>query len=337
MLPESFQCFMVRRTDHDSIESSVERRPVHQLPAGDTVIQVAASSLNYKDAMAATGNSGIVKSFPHVPGIDAAGTVVHCESDAFKPGQAVIMSGYQQGAERWGGWSEYVRGPSEWVVPLPDGLSLREAMILGTAGFTAAQCVWSLQQHDVTPGSGPIVVTGATGGVGVVSIMLLAKLGYQVTAVSGKPEHTDWLRSLGAADVVDRSAMCDTSSRAMLRSRWAGAVDTVGGMTLTTIIRSLQQRGCVAACGLVGGHDLPLTVYPFILRGVTLDGIDSALCPISRRVEIWSKLATDWKLDRLEELASECSLHTVKEKVTQMLAGKTSGRIVVIPNSENPA
>jgi putative YhdH/YhfP family quinone oxidoreductase len=290
-----------------------------------------ASSLNYKDAMAATGHPGIVKSFPHVPGIDAAGTIVYTESPHWNVGQPVIMTGYQQGADRWGGWAEYVRVPGEWVVPLPDGLSLREAMILGTAGFTAAQCVWSLRHHAITPESGPVVVTGATGGVGVLSLMLLAKLGYQVTAVSGKTEKYEWLRSLGAAEVVGREAVHDDSDRALLRSRWAGAVDTVGGATLTTLIRSLQHRGSVAACGLVGGHELPLTVYPFILRGVTLDGIDSAMCPYERRLEIWSKLAGDWKLDNLEQLATDVNIAGVGAKVREMLAGKITGRVVVSP------
>jgi acrylyl-CoA reductase (NADPH) len=334
MLPEAIRCYLVRKTAAATIEASVETRPFRDLPPGDTVIRVEASSLNYKDAMAAIGHSGIVKSFPHVPGIDAAGTIVHSESPRWKAGRPVIMTGYQQGAERWGAWAEYVRVPAEWVVPLPESLSLREAMILGTAGFTAAQCVWSLQHHSVTPESGPVVVTGATGGVGTLSLMLLSRLGYSVTAVSGKQDKYAWLRSLGASDVVGRDAVHDGSDRALLRPRWAGAVDTVGGTTLATLIRSLQHRGCVAACGLVGGHELPLTVYPFILRGVTLDGIDSAMCPYGRRLEIWSKLAGDWKLDNLEQLATDVDLESVGEKVQQMLAGRISGRVVVSPLQE---
>ena len=279
MLPDSFRCFLVRKTGSDAIDASVQTRPFHELPSGDTVIRVEWSSLNYKDAMAATGHRGIVKSFPHVPGIDAAGTVVESDSSDLKTGQSVLVTGYQLGAERWGGWSEYVRVPSDWVVPLPEGLTLRETMILGTAGFTAAQCVWSLVEHDVMPDRGPVVVTGATGGVGIIALMLLAKLGYQVTAVSGKTEQYDWLRSLGAAERRGTGRRLRQERQCVAASRWAGGVDTVGGMTLSTIVRSLSHRGCVAACGLVGGHDLPLTVYPFILRGVTLDGIDSAMCP----------------------------------------------------------
>lgn len=331
MLPESLRCYLVRKTANETIEAGVETRPFRELPAGDTVVRVEASSLNYKDAMAATGHPGIVKTFPHVPGIDVAGTIVESASPGLAPGQPVIVTGYQQGAERWGGWAEFVRVPAEWIVPLPSGLSLRESMILGTAGFTAAQCVWSLQHHDIQPASGPVVVTGATGGVGLISVMLLARLGYQVTAVSGKPEHYERLIRLGAAEVIERNRVCDTSSKALLRTHWAGAIDTVGGWTLSTLVRSLQHRGCVAACGLVGGHDLPLTVYPFILRGVTLDGIDSAMCPYDRRLAVWQRLAGEWKLEHLEEIATDVGIDDVRTSVQQMLDGTVVGRIIVHP------
>ena len=343
MLPESLRCYHVRKTASDAVEASVETRPFRELPPGDVVIRVEASSLNYKDAMAATGHPGIVKAFPHVPGIDAAGIVVQAsegrqspdatdsEVPALSPGDPVIVTGYKQGAERWGGWAEYVRVPSEWVVPLPSGLTLREAMILGTAGFTAAQCVWSLEHHGVMPDSGPVLVTGATGGVGVISVMLIAKLGYKVAAVTGKADRVDWLKSLGASEVLERGAVSDESSRPLLPGRWAGAVDTVGGTTLSTIVRSLKHRGCVSCCGLVGGHDLPLTVYPFILRGVTLDGVDSAMCPHDRRLEIWSRLAGEWKLENLESLALDVSLDEVSGSVEEILRGNTAGRVVVHP------
>ncbi|MCA9110313.1 MAG: YhdH/YhfP family quinone oxidoreductase [Planctomycetaceae bacterium] len=331
MLPESFRCFHVRKTGNGSIESSVESRPLHELPPGDVLIRVQASSLNYKDALASQGNPGIVRNFPHVPGIDSAGTVVASESDRFKPGDAVICTGYEQGAGRWGGWAEFVRLPAEWIVPLPHGLTLDETMIVGTAGFTAAQSVLSLVEHGIKPESGPVVVTGATGGVGVISVMLLAKLGYQVTAVSGKPDQHDWLCSLGASDVIGREEVNDDSDRPLLKSRWAGAVDTVGGNTLVTLIRSLNHRGCVTACGLVGGTDLPLTVFPFILRGAKLDGIDSAQCPYDRRLQIWNLLSGDWKLDNLQDLVTEISLDEVKQTIDQMMQGKTHGRHIVRP------
>ncbi len=331
MPPESFRCFHVRKSGNGSIESSVETRPFHELPPGDVLIRVQASSLNYKDALASQGNPGVARNFPHVPGIDSAGTVVTSDSVKFKPGDAVLCTGYEQGAGQWGGWAEFVRLPADWIVPLPSGLTLDETMILGTAGFTAAQSVLSLVEHGIKPEHGPVVVTGATGGVGVISVMLLAKLGYDVTAVSGKPDQHDWLRSLGASNVIGRDEVTDDSTRPMLKSRWAGAVDTVGGNTLATIIRSMHHRGCVAACGLVGGTDLPLTVFPFILRGVKLDGIDSAQCPYDRRLQIWNLLAGDWKLDNLSDLVAETTLDEVKDTVDQMMQGRTHGRHIVRP------
>ncbi|MCA9074159.1 MAG: YhdH/YhfP family quinone oxidoreductase [Planctomycetaceae bacterium] len=331
MPPESFRCFHVRKTGNGTIESSVESRPLHELPPGEVLIRVQASSLNYKDALAATGNPGVARNFPHVPGIDSAGIVETSDSGKFKPGDQVLCTGYEQGAGQWGGWAEYVRLPADWVVPLPDGFTLDETMILGTAGFTAAQSVLSLVEHHIEPDRGPIVVTGATGGVGVISLMILSKLGYDVTAVSGKPDQYDWLKSLGASNVIGREEVDDTSTKPLLKARWAGAVDTVGGNTLATIIRSLDHRGVAAACGLVGGTDLPLTVFPFILRGVKLDGIDSAHCPYDRRLQIWNLLAGDWKLDNLHDLATEIKIDEVDVTVDQMMQGKTHGRHIVRP------
>ena len=333
MTTDSFRCYLVRKSGSDAVEASIEHRPVRDLPAGDVLIRVTCSSLNYKDALAATGHPGIVKRFPHVPGIDVAGSVVSSDSPRFRGGEEVIVTGYELGSGRWGGWAELIRVPAEWVVPLPTGLTPAEAMTWGTAGFTAAQCVLSLQQHGITPDRGDVVVTGATGGVGSLSILLLARLGYQVTAVSGKADREPWLRELGATDVIGRQAVADESGRPLLASRWAGGIDTVGGVTLSTLLRSLQHRGCVAACGLVGGSDLPITVYPFILRGATLDGIDSAMCPYDRRVEIWSKLAGDWKADQLSRLATHVRLEGVGDAVQQMLAGQTTGRVIVNPQA----
>jgi putative YhdH/YhfP family quinone oxidoreductase len=344
MLPESFRCYLVRKLGPDRVEAGVEERPTRDLPAGDVVIRVAFSSLNYKDAMAATGHAGVVKKFPHVPGIDAAGTVAESASRRFTPGDSVIMTGHELGAERWGGWAEYVRVPGEWVVPLPhktaelvaDGtrsvpatLTLEESMILGTAGFTAAQGVLALQQHGITPDRGEVVVTGATGGVGSLAVKLLAKLGYTVGAVSGKPDRHGWLRALGASRIIGREEMLDESSRPLLAAKYAGGIDAVGGKTLATLIRQTQHRGCVATCGVVGGGELPLTVYPFILRGVTLSGIDSAWCPEDRRAEIWRLLAIEWKLDGLNELATRVKLEDVGEQVQRILRGEVAGRVVV--------
>lgn len=328
-IPETMTCLVVREAPAGAVSAGIERRPLQELPEGDVLIRVQFSSVNYKDGLAARGNRGVVRKLPHVPGIDAAGTVVESRSPNVAVGAPVIVTGYDLGAGRWGGWSEFVRVPAEWVVPLPAGLSLRESMILGTAGFTAAQCVRALQRHEIDPQRGPVVVTGATGGVGCVAVMLLAKLGYEVFAVSGKPERVEWLKSLGAKEVMPREAVVDASQRPLLATRWAGGVDTVGGATLATILRSLQHRGCVAACGLVGGDQLALSVYPFLLRGVKLDGIDSAMCPSAERVEIWRRLSQEWKLPQLDDVAREVPLADVGSVVEEILAGKVVGRTLV--------
>jgi len=325
----TFRCYLVDRDAQGKVDASLSRRPLDKLPPGDVLIRVAWSSLNYKDAMAATGHSGVVRRFPHVPGIDAAGVVVESGSSPLQPGQAVLVTGYELGAGRWGGWAEYVRVPWEWVVPLPEGLSLRESMILGTAGFTAALSVEALLRNVVTPPSGEIVVTGASGGVGSISVMLLAQLGFRVAAVTGKPHISESLTKWGAVRILGREEVVDTGNKPLLSAQWAGAIDSVGGATLATLVRQMQNGGCIAACGLVGGTELPLTVYPFLLRGVSLLGIDSALCPAARRLEVWNKLAGPWKPAALDELAVEVPLEEVEQHVTRMLAGNSERRVVV--------
>jgi len=332
-VPDSCLCYLVRKTGKSQIETGIERRPLHELPAGDLLIRVTYSSLNYKDAMAATGQPGIAKTFPHVPGIDAAGTVVESGSSEFRVGDSVIVTGYGLGADRWGGWAEFVRVPSEWAVPLPPGLSLKESMIYGTAGFTAAQSVRALQRNDITPQSGEVLVTGASGGVGSIAVALLARLGYSVVAVSGKAEKSGWLEQLGAIRIVDRETVVEENSRPLLSARWAAAVDTVGGSMLATVLRSTKRGGCVTCCGLVGRAELQLTVYPFILRGVTLAGIDSAWSSRESRREIWGLLAGEWKLDHLDEMAESIDIRQVDKPVEQMLSGRHSGRSVVMLNS----
>ena len=299
------------------------------MPPGEVVVEVAYASLNYKDALACQAHPGVVKSLPHVPGIDCAGRVVTSDGKGVKVGQDVLVTGYGLGSERWGGLAKYVRVPAEWIVPMPIGLDARTAMIHGTAGFTATQCVLALVEHGIEPDKGPIVVTGATGGVAMIGIGLLAKLGYNVTAVTGKAEQTDLLRKLGANDVAGRDLVGDTSDRPLLKSKWAGAIDTVGGAPLTAVVRATMHRGCVAACGLVAGEELPLTVHPFILRGVTLAGIDSAKCPHPRRLEIWDKLAGEWKIELPAECVNEVSLAEVPQVVEALLAGSHIGRTIV--------
>lgn len=331
----SFPGFVVRKDDAGQISASVE--PLHRddLPAGEVMVRVAYSSLNYKDGLACQGHQGVVREFPHVPGIDCAGTVVESSSPHFQPGNEVLITGYELGAGHWGGFAAYVRVPAEWVVPLPAGLTVRDAMIYGTAGFTAAQCVSAIVERGIGPERGPVVVTGATGGVGCISLAILAKMGYNVTAVTGKHDKHDWLRRLGACQILGREQVCDTSERPLLSARWAAAVDTLGGQPLATIIRQIDHRGCVAACGLVAGAQLQLTVYPFILRGVTLAGIDSAKCPRPERLAIWQKLAGDWHLEQLDEIASEVTLDELPSRVQDILAGQIVGRTLVVPRTKS--
>ena len=276
MLPETFQCYLVTKDAAGQVSAEITRRPIEELPAGDVVVRVAYSSLNYKDALAATGHPGVNKFFPHVPGVDAAGIVVASDGPEFHAGDRVIVTGFDMGANRWGGYAEYIRVPREWIVPLPAGLTLRESMMLGTAGFTAGLCVDALQKHEVLPDRGEVVVTGASGGVGSMAVSILAALNYQVVAVTGKTTAHEYLRSLGAARILAREQLDDPGDRPLLSGRWAGGVDTVGGSILSTILRSTRHSGCVAACGLAASNALPITVFPFILRAVTLSGIDAA-------------------------------------------------------------
>lgn len=327
-MADELKCYLVSKSGEE-VSAEITRRPVSELASGEVLVRVRYSSLNYKDALAATGNPGVARKFPHVPGIDAAGIVEESSSPEFPVGTEVIANGHELGVERWGGWAEYVRVPAEWLVRRPHGLTLEESMILGTAGFTAAQCLLAVRTHGVRPPDGDIVVTGATGGVGSIAVKLFAGQGYRVVAVSGKADRKGWLMEQGAAEVVDRSALADTSSRPLLSARWAGAVDTVGGQTLANVIRAMKHRGCVAACGVVGGAELPLTVFPFILRGVTLAGIDSAWCPDDRRRVIWELLSSTWKPKDLASLAEFVDLDQVGTAVPRILAGQITGRVVV--------
>lgn len=333
---ESFPCLMVRRDSGDDrggdARCAVESIGVDDLPAGDLLVEVEWSSLNYKDALACRAHPGVVRSLPHVPGIDCAGTVVESTVPEHPVGERVLVTGYDLGSGGWGGWSALVRVPGDWVVAIPTGLTPESAMIYGTAGFTAAQSVDALERHGITPEVGEVVVTGSTGGVGCIAVAILAKLGYQVTAVTGKPNQAEQLRQLGATQIIPREEVDDSTDRPLLAARWAGAVDTVGGRALTTILRSMQHRGCVAACGLVAGDQLPLTVYPFILRGTTLAGIDSAKCPREPRLRIWQHLADDWNVaDRLASMVHKITLSEAPATAHAMFAGTTRGRTLVQP------
>lgn len=326
-----FPALVIRRGDDGSLTSDVEQLTVDELPPGEVLIQVGCSSLNYKDALACRAHPGVVAKLPHVPGIDCAGRVAESSSPDFCPSDPVLVTGYDLGAAHWGGYAGYVRVPAAWVVRMPPDWHDEDAMTHGTAGFTAAQSVLKIEQHGIKPADGEIVVTGATGGVGSISVALLAKLGYCVAAVTGKPEQADMLRALGAERILSREEVNDASDQPLLSSRWAAAVDTAGGNVLATLLRTLKYRGCVAACGLVAGVELPTTVYPFLLRGVTLYGIDSAKCPYAERLEIWHRLAGPWRLDNLGPLVREITLAEVPAAVDDMLAGQALGRVLVRP------
>ncbi|MBM4003367.1 MAG: acryloyl-CoA reductase [Planctomycetes bacterium] len=323
------RCYYVNRRADGAITQQVVDRPENELPEGNTRVRVQWSSLNYKDALAATGHSGVARSLPHVPGIDAAGVVEASTSPDLPPGTPVIVTSYGLGSERWGGWSEQICVPSEWVIPLPGNLTAREAMILGTAGITAGIGLEKLQLHGIVPGCGPVLVTGATGGVGILALRMLAQQNYEVVAVSGKRAQWDRLRRFGAHQVLDRAELVHANNRPLLPARWAGAIDTVGGTTLGTILRELRPGGCVAACGLVGGTELTTTVYPFLLRGITLAGIDSGAYPRERRLALWQRLANTWKPDCLEDVAIETDLDHLHGQVQAILAGEIAGRVVV--------
>lgn len=329
MPPESFPAMLVRKSQAGRITAAIETLAIDQLPPGQVSIGVHYSSLNYKDALALEGHPGVVRDFPHVPGIDAAGVVVESSDTRFASGDEVVITGGGLGERIWGGLSQFVRVPAEIVVPRPAPLSLQECMIYGTAGFTAGLCVAEFERHEVSPAAGDVVVTGASGGVGSLAVAILARLGYRVTAVTGKTAAHELLRRLGAAEIVGREALQDSGDRPLLKAQWAAAVDTVGGDVLAAIIRSTGPRGCVAACGLVGGDQLNLTVYPFILRGVTLAGINSVDTPMPQRRMIWEKLAGPWRPAGLDELATEIDLDQVAEYAARLKAGQAIGRTVV--------
>jgi putative YhdH/YhfP family quinone oxidoreductase len=305
----------------------IGNRAISDLPENPLLIKVQYSSLNYKDALSATGNRGVTRNFPHTPGIDAAGEVVNDTSGTFKPGDQVVVTGWDLGMNTAGGYGEYIRIPAEWAITLPDGLSLRDSMILGTAGFTAGLSVQALTGR-ISPEAGEILVTGATGGVGSVAVALLARAGYRVVAVTGKADQADFLKGLGAGEVVAREAIMENADRPMMKERWAGAVDVVGGEMLAAILKSTSYGGTVTCCGLVGSTELPVNVFPFILRGVSLLGIDSVQCPKKLRQEVWDKLAGEWKID-LEALVKEVALEDLEDSIQAILKGELRGRVLV--------
>jgi len=329
MAPETFKAVVVRETGKAEFVRAIEDKSLDDLPDHDVLIQVQYSSLNYKDALSASGHKGVTRQYPHTPGIDASGVVAEIRQGDFNPGDEVIVTGYDLGMNTAGGFGRYIRVPADWVVPRPPAIMLREAMIYGTAGFTAAQCVSRFQAYGLGPEKGEILVTGATGGVGSMAVSLLAACGYDVAAATGKADRHEALLALGAKRVLSRDEVTDTSGKPLLKAPWAGAVDTVGGPILETVIKSIRHRGAVACCGNVSSIELHTTVYPFILRGVSLFGIDSANCPYPERLKIWERLAGPWKPAGLERMAEEIRLDALDPYIESMLKGKLAGRVII--------
>ncbi len=328
MSQKKFRAMVVEEIGENRFARKITEKTIDQLPEGDVLVRVNWSSLNYKDALSASGNRGVTKKYPHTPGIDASGVVEESRSEAFNPGDKVIVTSYDLGMNTSGGFGQYIRVPAAWVVPLPAGLDLRKSMILGTAGFTAGMSVMALS-HSVPADRGDILVTGATGGVGSLSLAILARLGYSVTAVSGKKEAEPFLLGLGARKILSREEVTVGRDRPLLKGLWAGVIDTVGGEILASAIKSTDLQGVVTCCGNVASPNLPLTVFPFILRGVSLIGIDSQNCPMVHRQKIWQHLASDWKPAQLNDLCREVSLDKLEDEIVLILRGGQTGRVIV--------
>ena len=327
MKNKTFKAFIVEESSDKIFSHGIKEASIDDLPQGEVLIRVNYSSLNYKDALSASGNKGVTRKYPHTPGIDASGIVEHSQTKNFKKGDPVIVTSYDLGMNTPGGFGQYIHVPANWVVPLPKGLSLEQSMILGTAGFTAAMSVERLVS-GVSPDQGTILVTGATGGVGSLAVAILVKLGYGVAGVSGKPD-TGFLKGLGAKEIIARDTFLEDSAPLLLKPRWAGVIDTVGGNILATAIKSTHEGGIVTCCGNVSSPDLPINVFPFILRGISLFGIDSQHCHMALRQRLWRNLSTDWKPDNLESLSSKIGLKDLGPSIGLILKGQLKGRTLV--------
>ncbi|KAF0806350.1 alcohol dehydrogenase [Alcanivorax xiamenensis] len=325
----TFKALITESTDN-GYQSRVGERELSDLPEGEVLVKVSWSSLNYKDALSASGNKGVTRHYPHTPGIDAVGVVEEAEQGPFSPGDQVICTGYDLGMNTVGGYGDYIRVPADWLVPLPDGMDPRSAMMLGTAGLTAALCVEALLDTGLQEDQGDVLVTGATGGVGCVAVSILSRLGFRVVAVTGKSDAHDWLKALGAADIISREDALTDANKPMLKPRWAGVVDCVGGDMLVNALKSLQYGASAACCGLVGSPQLnSATVLPFILRGVNLLGVDSVELPREVKQQIWQLLASDWTPDLAALEAAEITREQLPEWFERILAGGVRGRVVV--------
>ncbi|OKP90423.1 acryloyl-CoA reductase [Paenibacillus sp. P32E] len=327
-MTETFQALVVDKTETLSV--AVQPLTMEKLPAGEVLIRVAYSSVNYKDGLASIPNGNIVRNYPFIPGVDLSGTVVSSADPRFQEGQSVIATGYGIGVSHFGGFSEYARIPSEWVMPLPKGITLREAMIYGTAGYTAAMSILAIEAHGAAPDKGKVLVTGATGGVGGSAVAMLAKKGYQVTASTGKADAADYLKALGAAEVLSREEVSGGSGKPLDKQLWQAAVDAVGGAPLAAVLSKIAYGGSVAASGLTAGTSVPTTVLPFILRGVSLLGIDSVACPMEQRIQIWDRMGSDLKPELLDALVDrEVTLTDLPAALEDILKSNTRGRVLV--------
>src|SRR5580704_9859087 len=328
----TFRALMLHE-EGGKVVSRLETVDESRLPPGEVTIAVEYSTLNYKDGMILEGQGRLVRTYPHVPGVDFAGTVLSSDSPEFQPGDPVVLTGWRVGELQWGGYAGRARVNAEYLVRRPAGLSARQTMAIGTAGFTAMLAIIALERHGLTPDGGPaaneVLVTGAAGGVGSVAVSLLSALGYRAVASTGRPELRDYLTGLGAAELIDRATLAAKPTRSLDRERWAGAIDAVGGMTLATVLTQLKYRASVAACGLAGGSELPTTVIPFLLRGVNLLGIDSVMCPREERLPAWQRLARDLPLDRLEQITQSVPLGEVTALAPRILKGEVRGRIII--------
>jgi len=328
MSETQFRALVIEETEPKKFVSSIKTRSLDELPAGEVLVRVHYSALNYKDALSSVGNRGVTRNYPHTPGVDASGVVAASDDPQFATGDEVLVTSYDLGMNTDGGLGEYIRVPAAWVVKLPAQMSLKQAMMFGTAGLTAGLMIDVLVNNGVKPEQGPVLVTGATGGVGSLAVAILAKAGFEVAAVTGKPDAADFLKSLGATQVVSRESVIDTK-RPMLKEQWAGVVDVVGGEMLASALKGIRYGGTATCAGLVGSPELNTSVFPFILRGISLVGIDSAECPMAPRVAVWNRLAGEWKPDCLASLTTEITLEEVETRLAALLQGKAQGHYVV--------
>jgi len=327
-----FKALLLTKSDDGALGCAVTELEPAQLPAGEVLVQISHSTLNYKDALAITGKAPVVRSYPMVPGIDFAGTVLESSDARYRVGDAVVLNGWGVGETHWGGLAQQARVKADWLVPLPAGLTASQAMGIGTAGYTAMLCVMALQQHGVTPEHGPVLVTGANGGVGSTAIALLSRLGFTVHASTGRMHEAEHLKALGASELVDRATL-NAAGKPLQKERWAAAVDSLGSHTLANVCASLKYGGVVAACGLAQGMDFPATVVPFILRGVTLAGIDSVMAPHARRAKAWERLARELPPEVLAQNTETIKLADAPAAAGRLLAGQVRGRVVVDVNA----